>query len=121
MRESNGAKRRILASRSRLLLSDLFELEFGCEFERHLLLPASAQSPVKLHETLVLGAARLREREFSGKERALTVQHFEISGGASLVAHGGQVDRLLQVRYGILLANPDLMEFLVPDQRIGHG
>ncbi len=80
-----------------------------------LLPPASAERPVKLHETLVLGAARLREREFSGKEGPLTVQHFEISCRTSLVAHGGQVDGLLQVRYGILLANPDLMEFLVPD------
>src|SRR6266571_8439015 len=80
-----------------------------------LLPPASAKCPVQLHETLIFGAARLRECQLSGKERALTVQHFEISGGASLVAHGGQVDGLLQVRYGILLANPDLMEFLVPD------
>ena len=75
-----------------------------------MLLPASAECPVQLHETLVLGAARLREREFSGKERPLAVQDFEISSGASLVAHGGQVDGLLQVRYGILLANPDLMD-----------
>jgi len=37
-----------------------------------------AECPVKLHETLVLSAARLRECEFRGKERALAVQDFEI-------------------------------------------
>ena len=35
---------------------------------RCLLLPASAEYSVKLHETLVLGAARLRQRELSGKK-----------------------------------------------------
>ena len=85
-----------------------------------LLLPASAECPVKLHETLVFRAARLREREFSGKERPLAVQDFEIGGGASRVAQVGQTDGLLQVLDGILLANPDLVEFLVADQRIGY-
>jgi hypothetical protein len=33
-----------------------------------LLLPASAERPVKLHKTLVLGATRFREREFRGKQ-----------------------------------------------------
>ena len=33
-----------------------------------LLLPATAESPIKLHEVLELGAARLGECEFSGKE-----------------------------------------------------
>src|SRR5712664_1322833 len=85
-----------------------------------LLLPASAECPVELHETLVLSAARLCKCELSGKERPLSVQDFEISGGASLVAHVGQPDGLLQVRDGILLADPDLMESLIADQRIGY-
>jgi hypothetical protein len=88
--------------------------------DKRLVLPASAESSVKLHETLVLGAARLRECEFSGKERPLAVQDFEISGGASVVAHIGQADGLLQVLDGILLANSDLMKFLIPDQGIGY-
>src|SRR2546429_7183711 len=48
-------------------------------FLRLLLLPATAEDPVKLHKTLVLGAARFRECEFGGKQRSLPVQHFEIS------------------------------------------
>src|SRR5260370_34400577 len=85
-----------------------------------LLLPASAEGPVKLHETLVLGAARPRECKFSGKQRPLAVQDLKISGGASAVAQIGQANGLPQIRDGVLLANPDLMEFLVGDQRIGY-
>src|SRR5580700_489623 len=85
-----------------------------------LLLPASAEGAVKLHETLVLGAARFRECEFSGKEGPLTVQDFEISGGSSCVAHLGKADRFLQVLNGILLSKPYLMKFLVSNQRIGY-
>src|SRR6266436_935199 len=87
---------------------------------RRLLLPASAEGPVKLHETLVLGAARLCKREFSRKERPLPVQHFEIRCRPSLVAQVGKAHGFLQVLDGVLLANPHLMEFLVTDQRIGH-
>jgi len=47
-----------------------------------LCLPAAAKCPVELHETLVFVASRLRQREFCGKKGPLTVQHFEISGGA---------------------------------------
>jgi hypothetical protein len=54
-----------------------------------LLLPASAERSVELHKTLVLRAARLREREFSGKERPLAVQDFEIGRGTPLVPHVG--------------------------------
>jgi hypothetical protein len=50
----------------------------------------------------------------------LAVQDFEISSGASLVAHIGQADGLLQVRDSILLANPYLMEFLITDECIGY-
>src|SRR6266403_220670 len=80
-----------------------------------LLLPAAAKRPVKLHETLVLGAAGFREREFSGKQRPLAVQYFEISCRTSLVTHFGQPNGLLQVLDGIFLANPHLMEFFVAD------
>src|SRR5438445_8267929 len=82
---------------------------------QRLLRPASAECPVKLHETLVLGAARLREREFSGKQRPLAVQNFEIRCGASLIAHVGEPNGLLQVRDGIFLAHPHLMKFLISD------
>src|SRR6267143_5770049 len=84
------------------------------------LLPASAECPVKLHKTLVLNATRFREGEFRGKERALAVQDFEISGGASLVTHFGQANGFLQVLDSVLLANSDLMQFLVADQSIGY-
>src|SRR5579864_2186932 len=80
-----------------------------------LLLPASAERPVELDQALVLGATRLRECEFGGKEGALAVQNFEICGGASLVAHVGQADRFLQIRDGFFLAHPDLMKFLIAD------
>jgi len=58
--------------------------------------------------------------EFRGKQRPLAVQHFEISGGAALVAHDGEADRLIQVCYELLLLNSHLMEFLVGDQGIGY-
>src|SRR4029077_2983597 len=54
-----------------------------------LLLPATAERLVKLHETLILGAARSREREFGGKQRPLPVQDFQISGGATFITHIG--------------------------------
>ena len=41
-----------------------------------LLLPATSQRPVKLHEALVFVAARLGEGKFCGKQRALAVQNF---------------------------------------------
>jgi len=42
---------------------------FSYECNVHwLLLPASAEGPVKLHEALALRPARLRQRELSGKE-----------------------------------------------------
>ncbi len=85
-----------------------------------LLLPASAECPVQLHETLVLGAARLRQSEFRGKERPLAIENFEVSRGPALVTHGGEADGFLQVSNGILLANTDLMEFLIANERIGH-
>ena len=84
------------------------------------MLPASAECPVELHKTLVLSAARLRECELSGKEGPLAIQDFEISGGASLVTHFGQANGFLQVLDGVFLADPDLMEFLIADQRIGY-
>src|SRR6202789_1865105 len=85
-----------------------------------LLLPASAQCAIKLHEVLVFGAARLGECEFSGKERPLAVQDFEISRGAASVTHDGEANRLRQVSNGLLLANSHLMRFLISDQGIGH-
>ncbi len=84
------------------------------------MLPATAERLVKLDEALVLGAARLRQCEFRGKERPLAIEDFEISGGASLVTHLGQANGFLQVLDGILLANPDLMEFLIADQRVRY-
>jgi len=54
---------------------------------RFLCLPAAAKCPVELHETLIFVTPRLRQGEFCGKKGPLTVQHFEISGGAALVPH----------------------------------
>jgi hypothetical protein len=85
-----------------------------------LLLPATTKCSVELHETLVLGAARPGECKFSGKERPLAVQDFEISGGPSRIAPIEEADGFLQVRNLTLLANPDLMEFLVADQCVGY-
>ena len=62
-----------------------------------LLLPAAAESAVKLHETLILVASGLRQGEFRRKERPLPVQDFEISRCTACVTHVGQADGLLQV------------------------
>jgi hypothetical protein len=72
-----------------------------------------------LHQALVLGASRFGERQLSIIERPLAVQHFEIGRRTSLVTHDGESNRLLQISYRLLLAKPDLMEFLIADQRIG--
>src|SRR5258708_7098796 len=75
-------------------------MAFGCvlmmrSFLQLLLLPASAERPVKLNETLVLRAARPREREFSRKQRPLAVQDFEIRGGAARITQVRQANRFL--------------------------
>jgi len=54
------------------------------------------------------------------KERPLAVQNFQVRGGASPVTHDGQPDGLLQIRDRVFLANPDLVEFLIADQRVGY-
>lgn len=84
------------------------------------LLPAAAEGFVELHEALIFGAARLRQSDFCFKERALTVQHFQISGRAASVTHDGEANRLRQVCDGLLLANAHFMEFLISDQPVGH-
>jgi hypothetical protein len=50
----------------------------------------------------------------------LAIENFEVSRGPALVTHGGEADGFLQVSNGILLANTDLMEFLIANERIGH-
>ena len=54
------------------------------------------------------------------KERPLAVQNFQVRGGASPVTHDGQPDGLQQIRDRVFLANPDLVEFLIADQRVGY-
>src|SRR5882762_9301017 len=88
-------------------------------FRSHLL-PTAAKRPIELYETLVLVASRRRQSELRSKKRPLTVQHFEISGGTTLVAHDGEADRLLQIFHDLFLANSHLMKFLICDQGIGH-
>lgn len=84
------------------------------------MLPASAERFIELDETLIFIAPNLRERQFGLEERPLPIQHLEIGRNSSLVARNGEADGLLQVCNGNLLENPDLMEFLVANQRIGH-
>jgi hypothetical protein len=50
----------------------------------------------------------------------LAIQHFEVSGRASLVAHIREADGFIQIGYLFLLVNSNLMEFLVGDQGIGY-
>jgi hypothetical protein len=72
------------------------------------LLTAATECSRERYETLILVPSGLRESEFSGKERPLAVQHFEIGRGASLITHVRQPDGLLQVRDAILLTKSDL-------------
>src|SRR5260370_1249235 len=53
---------------------------------RRLLLPASAEGPVKLPETLVLGAPRLCKLEVNRKHRPLPLQPLQIRYLPSLLA-----------------------------------
>ena len=85
-----------------------------------LLLPPAAKRPVKLHEALIFAPSCLRQAYFRGETRSLAVQHFEVGGRASLVAHVGEVDRLVQVGDLLLLVDSNLVEFLVCDQSVGY-
>ncbi len=82
-------------------------------------LPASAECPVKLHQTLILVSARLGERQLLGIQRSLAIQHFKIGRRTAFVAHVRQADRLLQIRDAILQAQSHLMQLLIADERIG--
>ena len=106
-RKSGGAKWRDLQFR-RPLLEMFFDrgYRFGVSDNgyrrwiragnlKHILLPAPAESPVKLYQTLVLTSPRLGERQFFGIQRTLAVQHFKVGRGTALVAHVRQADRLL--------------------------
>ena len=73
-----------------------------------------------MHEALILVASGLSESELRRKKGSLTVQYFEIRGGAALVAHIGKTHGLLQVADGIFLAQPYLVKFLIADECIGN-
>src|SRR5580700_9247632 len=84
-KEPNAAASRLRASALRWLSSfsgQAIVKSPRTRFVPALLLPASAERPVKLHQTLVFGAARACECELSRKKRTLAVQNFEIGGRA---------------------------------------
>ncbi len=63
-------------------------------------------------------APRGCERQFCAVKRPLSVEYFEIGRCAAFVAKGGNADGFLQIGDRILLARPDLMKFLVTDERV---
>ena len=63
----------------------------------YLLLPASSEDPVELHKALELATSRLRESQFSGIERPLTIQNFEIGCRSSAITHLRKSNRFLQI------------------------
>ncbi len=60
--------------------------------KKRLLQPAATQKPVGLDKTLIFVAECLSEGEFGRLERALSVEDFEVGGGAALIAHVGEAD-----------------------------
>ena len=100
---------------------DCYRREYGAGHPGgQLLLPTAAERPVELHQALILGSTRLRQYKFRIKQRPLAVENFQVRGRPALVPQDGKPHRLLQVRDGILLPHPHLMEFLIGDQRIGY-
>ena len=53
-------------------------------------------------------------------QRPLSIQHFKVGRGSSLVAKGRDADSFLQVGNSLLLANAHFMELFIPDQRVGN-
>ena len=49
----------------------------------------------------------------------MPIQNFKIGCGSALVTKCRDANRLLQVRHGVLRAQPDLMELFITDQRVG--
>src|SRR3954468_19954888 len=82
------------------------------------LLPPSPQCPIQLDQAAKFVASCARQRKFGSVKRSLAVQHFQVSRSSSLVAKGGDANRLLQVSNRILLANSYLMELVISDQRV---
>jgi hypothetical protein len=87
---------------------------------KRLLLPAAAERFIQLHQASVFIAARSSKRQFCAVERALSIQHFEISRRAAFVAKRGNADGFLQISDTILLAHSHLMKFFITNQRIGN-
>ena len=83
-----------------------------------LLLPASAERFVQLDQAAIFISPGSRERQFGAVKRPLSVEYFEVCRRAALVAKRGNTDGFLQIGDRILLACPDLMKFLVTDERI---
>src|SRR6516225_462 len=85
-----------------------------------LVLPAAAEGAIEADEALVFGALSLSERELGVEERALTIENFEVGGGAAAITHVREPDGFRQIGDGVLLANANLMKLLVVDERIGN-
>ena len=83
-----------------------------------LLLPASAERFVQLDQAAIFISPGSCERQFGAVKRPLSVEYFEVCRRAAPIAKCGNADGFLQVGYRILLACPDLMKFLVPDERV---
>ena len=85
-----------------------------------MVLPAAAEGAIEADEALVFGALSLSERELGVEERALTIENFEVGGGAAAITHVREPDGFRQIGDGVLLANANLMKLLVVDERIGN-
>ena len=78
------------------------------------------QCPIQLDQAAKFVTSCACQRKFGSVKRSLAVQNLQVSRSSSLVAKRGDANRLLQVSNRILLANADLMELVIGNQRVGN-
>jgi len=63
-------------------------------------IPPSAQGADELHRGRELTRLQVGKRALVGEQRGLSGEHFEVAGGAALIALVGDVEGALRGRYG---------------------
>src|SRR6516225_2658058 len=82
------------------------------------LLPPSPQCPIQLDQAAKFVTSCARQRKFGRVERPLTIQDLQVSRSSSLIAKSRNANRLLEVSDRVLLANSNLTELVISNQRV---
>src|SRR5215475_12395713 len=90
-----------------------------CPLPTHLLLPASAQSLIKLDQSEQFVASRLSQAQLGGEQIAVGVQRVELSVNAALIPQISQARAVLQGGHKLFLLDANLLDLAVLDERVG--